>query len=304
MTIWTELNNSYKNGSYLTRLLYINVAIFVIVGISSSLMKLANISTVWVSFLEMPASIYQFIHQPWSIITYMFLHTGLIHLIFNVLTLYWFGKIFLQYYSQKQLTSLYITGGIFGAIVYMAGFNLIPYFQSIVESSFILGASASVMSIIFASVITDPDKEIHLTFLGNIKLKYLGLIFLFLDLIGIGATNAGGSMAHIGGAAIGCIFALLIKKSGIDICTPINAIITFFAGLSLFNKDSFSFKKRPKMRVKPQGKATDAQWNEYNNETKSNNNARVDEILEKIKRSGYSSLTDDEKRDLFNMSKK
>ncbi|MCQ2350409.1 MAG: rhomboid family intramembrane serine protease [Paludibacteraceae bacterium] len=288
----------FKHDSYLTRLLYINIGVFIVVGIATAILTVSgNSNSAWVAFLEMPASVGQFILQPWSIITYMFLHVSFLHLIFNILVLYWFGKLFLEYYTQKQLTSLYIIGGLFGGALYMAGYNLLPYFQDKIENTYLLGASASVMAVIFASVITEPDKKIHLTFIGDIKLKYLGLIFLVIDLMGVGATNAGGSMAHLGGAMAGCLFALLITKKGIDICTPINAIIGFFANLGSGNERSFKFRKRPK------GSASDAEWSAYEAETKKHNNARIDEILDKIKKSGYDSLTPEEKKELFDISK-
>lgn len=298
MAIWGEIKQSYKEGNYLTRLLYINVAVFIVVSIALLISTLSVVSTRWIQYVMMPASGWQFLRQPWSIITYMFLHTSIIHLIFNVLALYWFGKFFLSYYSQKQLTSLYIIGGIFGALVYMLGYNLIPYFSASSVYSYLLGASASVMAILFAPVVTDPNREIRLALIGNIKLKYLGLAFLLIDLLGIGATNPGGSMAHIGGAIAGCIFALLLNKKGIDICAPINAIIGWFSNIS------FSGMRKPKMTARPGGKATDAEWNQYNNETRKNNNARIDEILEKIKKSGYAALSEEEKKELFDISHK
>lgn len=292
--MFQELKQSFKEGSYLTRLLYINVGVFVVVNLLIAIFTLTNVSTYWVSYLEVPASFHTFVVQPWSIITYMFLHTGFIHLLFNVLALYWFGKFFLTYYNQKQLTSLYFLGGLTGALVYMVGYNVFPYFKPVIDNSYLLGASASVMAILFAPVVTEPDREIHLTFIGNIKLKYLGLIFLLIDLLGVGATNAGGSMAHLGGAVAGCLFALIIKKNGVDICTPINKIIGFFANMRL---------NKPKMKVKSKREFTDAEWNEYNHKKKQDRNARVDEILEKIKKSGYENLTPEEKKELFEISK-
>ena len=138
MAIWGELKQSFKDGSYLTRLLYINVAVFLVMSVTILVCTLSAVPTSWVQTLMMPASGWKFIHQPWSIITYMFLHTGFIHLIFNVLALYWFGKFFLSYYSQKQLTSLYIIGGIFGALVYMLGYNVFAYFSPAVNFSYLL----------------------------------------------------------------------------------------------------------------------------------------------------------------------
>lgn len=299
MAIWSEIKDNFRSGNYLTRLIYINVGVFLVINILIAILTLTSISTEWVSYLEMPASVVNFIYQPWSLLTYMFLHTGFLHLMFNMLALYWFGKFFLEYYNQKQLTSLYIIGGIIGAIFYMLAYNSLPYFSSVVPTSYLLGASASVMAIIFAPIITDPDKYIRLALIGNIKLKYLGLIFLAIDLIGVGATNAGGSISHLGGAAAGCIFALLINKKGIDICKPINAIIGFFANLQF---SDISMNHKPKMKVKPQGKATDAEWNAYNNTAKKENNARIDQILEKIKKSGYAALTAEEKKELFELS--
>ncbi len=297
MSIWSEIKQSFRDGSYLTRLLYINVAVFIVVNIAILICTLSTVRTTWLQYLMMPASGWGFLSQPWSILTYMFLHTGIIHLIFNTLALYWFGKFFLTYYSQKQLTSLYIIGGISGALIYMLGYNIIPYFIPMSGTAYLLGASASVMAILFAPVVTDPDREIRMAFIGNIKIKYIGLAFLLIDLLGIGATNPGGSMAHIGGAIAGCVFAILYKK-GIDICAPINAVIGWVSNISL------STMRKPKMTAKPGGRATDAEWNQYNNATRKKENARIDEILEKIKKSGYAALSAEEKKELFDISHK
>lgn len=292
MSIASELKISFKEGGYLTRLIYINAAVFLAVKISLIVCTLFNVPTSWIRFIEMPASLSVLIYRPWTIISYMFLHTEFLHIIFNLLALYWFGKIFLMFFNQKQIVGVYILGGLGGAVIYLIGYNLLPYFAQSVPNAYILGASASVMAILFATVVYSPNYEIRLALIGNVRLKYLGLAFLIIDILGITATNAGGSMAHLGGAAIGCLYALILKKHNIDISFQITQIINFFS--------TFSFTK-PKMKVSTNNNyKTDKQWNM---ERKSKN-SRIDEILDKIKKSGYEQLTEDEKKELFDLSNK
>ena len=125
--ILEEIKQSFSRGNYLTRLIYINAGVFVIVKLMSVISTyVLGISNLWITYLELPAFVQTLLRQPWSIITYMFMHHDFIHLIFNLLTLYWFGKIFTDYFSQKQLVGLYFLGGIGGAIFYILAYNFVP----------------------------------------------------------------------------------------------------------------------------------------------------------------------------------
>ena len=293
-----EIKQSFSRGNYLTRLIYINAGVFLVVKLLSVVCTyILGASNLWITYLELPAFFQTLIRQPWSIITYMFMHHDFIHLIFNLLTLYWFGKIFTEYFSQKQLVGLYFLGGIGGAIFYIAAYNFTSVLKANIFFSYLIGASASVMAIIFALVKYIPDEEIHLALIGPIKLKYLGLAMLVLDIIGTTSVNAGGSISHIGGAITGYFFAASMIKSGKDITDPINRIISSI-------NDFFKRNKKPKFTVHRNTTKTDEEWNMENQNRKRENNEEINRILDKIKKSGYANLTDEEKKRLFELSNK
>ena len=292
-----EIKQSFNKGNYLTRLIYINAGIFLVVKLLSVIFTLLGISNIWISYLELPAFLQTLLKQPCSIITYMFMHHDFIHLIFNLLTLYWFGKMFIGYFSQKQLVGLYFLGGIGGALFYMLAYNFVPSLSSHLFLSYLIGASASVMAIIFALVRYIPDEDVHLALIGPVKLKYLGIAMLVLDVIGTTSINAGGSIAHIGGAVTGYFFAQLIINSGKDITEPINRVIGWV-------NDLFKQNKKPKFTVHRNTSKTDEEWNMENKNRKRENNEEIDRILEKIKKSGYANLSDEEKKRLFDLSNK
>ncbi len=295
--ILEEIKQSFNNGNYLTRLIYINAGVFLVVKLLSIIFSTIGFSNIWISYLELPAFFQTLIRQPWSIITYMFMHHDFLHLIFNLLTLYWFGKIFLEYFNQKQLVGLYFLGGIGGALFYIAAYNFIPNLNLHIFFSYLIGASASVMAIIFTLVRYCPDREIHLALIGPVKLKYLGIGLLILDIIGTTSVNAGGSIAHIGGALTGYLFAQFIINSGKDITEPINKIISWV-------NDLFKQNKKPKFTVHRKTYKSDEEWNMENQNRKRENNEEIDRILEKIKKSGYANLSDEEKKRLFDLSNK
>ncbi|HQB68513.1 MAG TPA: rhomboid family intramembrane serine protease [Paludibacteraceae bacterium] len=240
----------------------------------------------------MPASWKTLLYRPWSIITYMFLHFNLFHLFFNMLCLYWFGKLFLNFFSQKQLVGLYILGGMGGALLYLLAYNSFPYFASIVNSSYLLGASASIMAIIVALATTSPNYTIRLMLIGDIHMKYFAGITVLISVLSVTGSNAGGEFAHLGGALVGFLYAYFMKK-GTDLTSPINRIIDWFINLQ---------KYRAEIRItksfQPKTTKTDAEYNQ----TRAQQEKEIDSILDKIKQSGYDSLTASEKQRLFDRS--
>ena len=223
----------------------------------------------------------------------MFVHEGFLHILFNLLWLYWFGKIFIQYFTGRTLGSLYVLGGLAGALLYVIAFNTIPYYLDMGSRSMI-GASAAVMAIVMGAAFYKPDLRLNLLFLGQIKIVYIAIFAFILDFMSLSsATNPGGHVAHIGGAILGYYFAVQYKN-GRDITSWMSKLIDWFVGL---------FKRRnktPKMKVSHNRKETD--W-DYNYR-KSSEQEEVDAILDKLKKSGYSGLTSEEKKKLFDASKK
>lgn len=295
VTIITDLKQTFRRGNIYIQLIYINAAVFILTTLLEVMLQLFNRSLGGVfEWLELPASLPRFIIQPWSMLTYMFMHAGLMHILFNMLWLYWFGALFLSFFSAKHLRGLYILGGICGGVLYIVAYNVFPYFSPMIDYSFMLGASASVLAIVAATAYREPNYPIRLFLFGTVRLKYLALIVIGTDLLFITSSNAGGHIAHLGGALAGLWFAAGLSK-GTDITSWINKIIDAIASL-------FSFKPRkPKMKVHY---GTNRQKDYDYNTQKKVKSEEIDRILDKLKKSGYESLTTDEKKSLFDASKR
>ena len=233
MGIWDEIKASFRHGTSLTRLIFINAGIFLIIKILEMISVLASspeLATTAISYLAVPASVGALATKPWTPVTYMFLHQGFIHLLFNMLWLWWFGKIFMSYLDQRKVVSLYLMGGLAGALLYIIIFNLFPAFAGAVHVSVALGASASVMALVIATAVYLPEMELHLLFLGRIKLKYLALITFLITSVFDFSVNTGGKIAHIGGAVMGLAYGYGLKN-GKDVGAWLNSIIDFFVTL-------------------------------------------------------------------------
>ncbi len=289
--IFTNLKERFRSGGILTQLIYINIGVFIIARLTIIALQLFNADeNLVMDYLQLPAFPYFLLHKPWTIITYMFTHYSFLHILFNMLWLYWFGKIFLFYFNGRQLGGLYIIGGIAGALLFILSYNIFPYFEDNVIFSSLVGASASVMAIVFAISFYQKDYAIDLLFFGRIKLLYLALFTIAIDMLTITSGNAGGHIAHIGGALTGIGFASLIKN-GKDITNSINKVIDVIVNLG---------KKRPKMKVTYKRPETDYEYNTR----KQQETETIDRILDKLKHSGYESLSSEEKKRLFDASKK
>jgi len=291
-----DIKNQYKDGSALIKLIMINIAVFLgvhLLGLLWFFITGSKGSTAVVHWLALPAELSSILFKPWTLITYMFLHEQLMHILFNLLVLYFGGRIFLQFLSEKKLVVTYLLGGLSGGLLYVLAFNLFPVFNKIIPFAIALGASASVMAILIAAATYVPNFVVRLIFLGNVKLKYIAMVYFVLDLISIPNENAGGHIAHIGGAIFGFVFIQQIKK-GKD----------FTLGFSRFlDQLGAMFRSKRSMRTvyrKPGKTTTNYEFNEQ----KTANQKKVDLILDKISRSGYDSLTADEKSILFDASKK
>ena len=206
-----ELFLKYKVADPLFKLIYINLLVFILVQIcntSSFLFQSALFDLVF--WLGMPSDLSSLLLKPWTLITYMFTHSGLMHILFNLIWLYFSGQIFLQYFNKQKLFSLYILGGITGGLTYLIAYNLLPVFSG--QSSQLIGASAAVLAILFAVATYVPNYRVNLIFFGLIPIKYLAIASVFIDIISIPKGNAGGHIAHLGGALIGMYFILKWKK--------------------------------------------------------------------------------------------
>lgn len=299
--IITDIKNNFRRGNIFVRLIYVNVGVFLVTTILFVFFQLFNkgeeIGSV-VRLFELPASFQAFIRQPWSLVSYMFMHGGVMHILFNMLCLYWFGSIFLFFFSTRHLRGLYFLGGLCGGIVYMLAYNIFPYLQGGIAVSSMVGASASIIAIIVAVAYREPNYPVNLLLLGKIRLKYVALIMILMSFMLLASDNAGGNFAHLGGALAGYCFALALNK-GTDITSWINKALDALS--SLFDKKTWvRMKKKPKMEVHYNRDPRDYEYN-ANKRAQSD---EVDRILDKLKKSGYDSLTTEEKKSLFDASKR
>ncbi|MDF1673835.1 MAG: rhomboid family intramembrane serine protease [Vicingaceae bacterium] len=291
-----DLKSQYKNGSALIKLILINVIVFVGINVIGLVMFLFNIpdgSSLLASWFALPADFSNILYKPWTLLTYMFLHEQFFHIFMNMLILYFGGRIFIQFLNEKKLVSTYLLGGLTGGLIYILAFNLFPVFENIKGISIALGASASVMAVLIAAATYVPNFVVKLMFLGDVKLKYIALFYIVLDVISIPQGNAGGHIAHIGGALFGFLYVQQLKK-GNDFALGFSRFLDMLKSL---------FKPKKKMKVVYKKTAKTRNDYEYNAQKKSNQ-AAVDAVLDKIKKSGYDSLTGAEKAILFDASKK
>ena len=193
---FNKLRLRYKQGSVLLKLIYINVAVFIIIRLLAVFLTLFNWDTLnFLSYVEVPSSLSVLLIRPWTLITYMFVHYEILHILFNMLWLYWFGVIFLQYFGEKQMGGLYILGGLAGAVFYIISYNVFPYFSG--HQGMMCGASASVIAIVVATAMRVPDYKVNLLFLGAISLKYIAIVTILIDLLSVTSGNGGGHIAHL-----------------------------------------------------------------------------------------------------------
>lgn len=302
-----NLRSRYAAATVLVRFVMVNVAVFVIVRVLALVCLLFAVDAMpAIELLEMPSNPVKFVHQPWSLISYMFLHYDVMHILFNMLWLYWFGAMFHQIFGTRRFVGLYFLGGIGGALLYMLAYNVLPLFSS--TEGLLLGASASVLAIVAATAVRQPDYKVGLLFFGQISLKWIAIVTIFIDVISIGSSNAGGHIAHLGGALTGAAFALADRR-GTDITAWFNRAIDWIVNLTRRRPrvKVGNFHNSPFTRTKQQPR-TDKQQYERDNGRRNSmtpaEEAEMDEILKKIKLSGYASLTAEEKRRLFEVSKR
>lgn len=289
MDIANDIKRTFKEGSVLTRLIYINLGVFLVVKLIGVFFYLVGQPFTLVPWLAIPSQIDELLLKPWTPFTYMFLHEGFLHILFNILGLYWFGKLFLYHFEGQKLLSVYLLGGLAGALIFVAVFNISPTFTSV--RGLMLGASAAVFAILVAVAVYDPNREIHLFFIGRFPLKYIAGFYVLLSILSISSSNPGGNLAHLGGAAWGWFYIYQLRR-GKD----------WGAGLvNIIDKLAEFLKPREKMKVTHKQPPRDDY--EYNKQ-KNLHQEEINRILDKIAKSGYDSLTKKEKEILFKQGKK
>ncbi|MDB5133083.1 MAG: rhomboid family intrarane serine protease [Mucilaginibacter sp.] len=283
-SIWQDIQyKMLRSGSKLNLLIGINIVIFLAIGIPNALEYLffgSNlVDSYSTDYLSLPAYLPKLLTRFWTPFTYMFMHAGIFHILFNMLWLYWFGQIFEEYLGKQRTLGLYILGGLSGALFFVLAFNTIPAFTHAhaANTSMMVGASASVMAIIVATATLLPDYTIPLIFIGPVRLKWLAIFFVVIDFLGITGLNAGGEISHLGGALFGYVYIVQLQK-GNDWIGSIGKL----------------FKSRSKLKIAVKNLSKDPLARPRQED--------VDLILDKISRSGYDSLSKQEKEILFRAS--
>lgn len=288
-----QAKQSFRKFDTLQKIIAVNVVVYIIVNLGDVLMRLFNFPEGMVSdtvsdWVSVPSSLSVLLTRPWSLITYCFYHERFFHILFNMLWLFYMGGLFTEYLGEKKVLPLYIMGGLCGALLFILFYNVFPYFSSQVDSSVAIGASASVLAITIAIATLLPDYEVALFIpTWRVKLKYIAIALFIIDLLSITGNNAGGNIAHIGGALVGFIFTKQLQK-GNDITAFLQRFFQWLSGL---------FAGRSTIRVVH--RKSDEQFKSQKNA----NQQVIDKILDKISRSGYASLSNEEKEILFKASK-
>ena len=294
MSVTEDIKYRLRQNNAVYKIILINVLVFLVIAIISLSFSLFNAGLVFNNFIEyfmLPAAYGKLIYQPWSLFTYFFLHLGLLHLVFNMLWFYWFGHLFQQYLGNTKTYIVYITGAILGGILYVVSYNSFPVFAERVVNSTALGASAGVLAIVVATATLLPDYQFFVFIIGPVRLKYIALVSVILDLISITGVNAdnnsGGHIAHLGGATFGYFYIkFLYSKSNFAL-----AINTFFEQIIGW------FKPKPQLKIHYKSNYMRVEENVKPSEQE------IDAILDKISKHGYESLNKKEKEILEKASK-
>ncbi len=285
-----SLSYQFKTANILIKIIAINVLVFLAVMLLSFFMQTeASSLTRW---FVLPDAIGEILLQPWSFITYSFLHFGFGHIFWNMVVLYMFGKIVLNLFNERRFLTIYLLGAIFGGLLYVAAYNFFSVFAE--TAAYLIGASASVRAIMIFIAAYSPNTEIRI-FIISVKLWHIGVLVLVMDLVQLASgNNAGGMLAHLGGALFGYVYARQLIK-GRDIGLWFEKIMDGVAGM-------FKTRKQKPFKKVHRNKATqskDKRSSSKVNESKSDHQKKIDAILDKIGKSGYESLTKGEKDFLF-----
>ena len=288
-SIIDDLKMQYKFGGIAQRLIYVNIACFFLSYVIFGLLRFANINIDFLQYVSLSSNPMDLLWKPWSIFSYSFFHSDFFHIFFNMIVLNFSSQMFLTFFNQKQLLGLYLLSGIFSGLVFVFSF----YIMNIISP--IVGASAAIMAILVATTTYQPLMNVRLLLIGNVKLWQVTVVILLIDLMQIQSENSGGHIAHLAGAFFGFIFIKLLQN-GTDLSKIVSNLLDFF--VNLFMKlPSTPFKKVHKNYNKPVAKPTSKII------IKDKTQQQIDEILDKISRSGYDCLTKEEKEFLFKAGK-
>lgn len=276
-----NIKQKFRNAGIVEKFIYINVGIFIIsllFGTFGTLFKSdTNFITNW---FALNSNFSNFLTKPWSIISYGFLHSGFLHILFNLIALFFIGNLFVEYFTPKQFINFYFLGTISGGILYLIGYKYIPLLQG--TETVLVGASAGVTAILVGIATYIPNYQLKFQFIGFVKLWHIATIWVLLDILRLSGNNTGGYLSHLGGAIFSFLYVKYAGNKQIDF---------FFLLKNLFKKKNKPFKTVYKSEKKSK------------RQTKNENQQQIDTILDKISKSGYNTLTKEEKEFLFKQGK-
>ena len=277
MNIINDIKQAYYKANVVEKIIYINVFLFLITVLLSSFIT---------SWFALPTSLSEFFQKPWTIFSYYFIHQRLLHVLSNLLVLYYIGNLFLNFHTNKQFLNFYFLGGLFG------GFSFLTYYY--LTNSYgapLIGASAAVTTIFVAIATKIPRYALQLRFIGSVELWVLAAIWVVMSVLQLATPDKGGAIAHLGGAVFGFVYAKQLDK-GNDIGKWFETILDYFTTL-------FKPKKNSPLKTVYKSKNRSSK-----NKVEKSKQRKIDDILEKISKSGYESLTQEEKNFLFRVGKK
>ncbi|MEZ4838805.1 rhomboid family intramembrane serine protease [Flavobacterium sp.] len=289
MGIVDEIKQQFRMGGVNEKLIYLNVFLFAVPWILTGVLSLFAIVFNFTHYISLSSNPSDLLWKPWSILTYAFFHADIFHILFNLIVLNFAGRLFLTFFTQKQLLSLYLLGAIFSGFIFIVSYLVFP--ALIKQNAALIGASGAIMAVLFATTTYAPYMQIRLLLIGTVKLWHIALFYLIIDLISLSFSNVGGHIAHLGGALFGYLYSSQLKN-GNDITKPFTSFVDGLVNLFRSRK-STPFKKVHKNQNYTRSKPA----------SKDKTQQQIDEILDKISKSGYDSLTKEEKEFLFKAGK-
>lgn len=287
MSFIKDLQKRFKKGTIVEQLIYINLFIFLITLLFQTASSLnAGNNNFIIQWFSLKSDYNELFTAPWTLLSYGFLHANFLHILMNLIVLYFVGNLFIQYFTQRQLLTFYLLGTFFGGVLFIFGFSYFPLFQNQVVP--LVGASAGISAILVGLATYMPNYQFKFRFIGFVKLWYIAAIWVFLDVLQLSGSNAGGHFAHLGGAIFGFLY---VNQAS-------NKKIGLFERMANF----FKVKRKPLRTVYKSDRNTAKTTNSKS--TKSDYQKKVDAILEKISKSGYDTLSPEEKAFLFKQGKK
>ena len=277
MSILNDIKQAFNKANIVEKIIYINVFLFLITALFQNFV---------INWFALPASFDEFLFKPWTLVSYSFIHQGFFHVLSNLLVLYYLGNLFLDFYTKKQLLNCYFSGAVFGGIIFLGYY----YFIDKTEAGALAGASAAVTAIFIAIATRIPRYALHLRFIGSVELWVMAAIWVVLSILQIANPEKGSAIAHLSGAVFGLLYAKQLEK-GNDIGKWFESMVNFFT-------NAFETKKSgPLKTVYKSGKKSSSE------EVSKTKQRKINDILDKISKSGYESLSQEEKDFLFRSGK-